>query len=240
MSKVYFHSPSDTAELRGAERAYFGGLMSDIGMRALGISEMFDYDNAKFIAALDPPPAYHVDARHLPTLLRANEGSLSLRFGGETHNVWDLFLNAVLAMGNDALCFAARLHAQCEIHGWVVPEDRAWLADVIEGARRNGLYRAGMGWEDVVPFLRSSETEPVVLSYSVCESFPGRHVTDVSDDAWENLPREEQWAVAWAALKARNDLRICKDGVLFGDGVNAFQARDAVTGWSARWSKDKK
>lgn len=234
MSTVYFNSPSDSAELRGAERAHFGGLVSSIGLAALGVSDMFGGDD--IVAAVVPPVR---DPRFLATMLRANESETSLRFpDGSLHNVWHLSLNACLAVGGEPLRFAARLHAQCEVHGWIAAEDRAWLAGVIEDGRASGLYRAGVGWEQIVEFLRARSDEPVVLSYSVCDGFPNPGVADAEDsDAWYELPREERWATAWAKLRGRDDLRIKPDGVLFGDGVNAFQARDEVTGWTRRWQK---
>lgn len=236
MSAVYFHSPSDSAELRGTERAHFGVLVTSIGFAALGVSDMFGDDD---IAAAVTPPVR--DKRFPATTIWANVAKTSLRFpDGSLHNVWHLLLNTCLAIGGEPLQFAARLHAQCEVHGWIAAEDRAWLASVIEAGRASGLYRAGVGWEHIVKFLRACPDEPVVLSYSVCDSFPNPDAADAKDrDAWYELPRAERWATAWAKLRERDDLRIKPEGVLFGAGINAFQARDEVTGWSRRWQEKR-
>jgi hypothetical protein len=236
MSRVYFHTPSGTAELSGAERAHFGLIVTDIGMQALGVSDRYPFDNDKFAAALTP----RQHTQYLETAMRAGEIDLALRLpDGSRHTLWILFLNAVLAVGNDALCLAARVHAQCEVHGWIAPSDREWAAATIEAGRATGLYRSGVGWEDIVNLLRSSRDEPVVLSYSVCDMFPSRDIPGIYERIWCRMSSDDRWSAAWGKLKDRSDLRICKDGVLFDSGVNAFQAHDAITGWSERWAKDK-
>ena len=50
--------------------------------------------------------------------------------------------------------------------------NRAWLADIVTDGRKDGSLRSDAGWEGLAAFLRESDDEPVVCSYSVCEEFP--------------------------------------------------------------------
>jgi hypothetical protein len=47
--------------------------------------------------------------------------------------------------------FLARLHGQCEVHGWVAGKNRAWLADIIETGRETAILRDDMGWREWSP-----------------------------------------------------------------------------------------
>jgi hypothetical protein len=114
-------------------------------------------------------------------------------------------------MGNDAIKFAARIHGQCELHCWVKGENRNWLAGVIEAGLSSGIYRQQQGWEDVQALLKEDDSTSVVLSYSVCDSFPNSAIAgfvptkdedgDDSWDAWHNLDFSVQWQQACEGLE---------------------------------------
>ena len=82
------------------------------------------------------------------------------------------------------------------------------------------------GWETVIAHLESRDDEPIVMSYSVCDQFPNPDIAgiypafayepdysydactkkqyaeiDASEDAWDKLPEERQWALALDGLK---------------------------------------
>jgi hypothetical protein len=132
---------------------------------------------------------------------------------GELLSNLSLVLNTVLVVGNDPLCLYARLHGQCEIHAYVEGPNRTWLANVIRDGLEYGVYRPEAGWESVVTLLRNREDEPVVTSYSICESFPNRDVADwvppgeanedddAHEDAWYDLDADERWRLAMTALR---------------------------------------
>lgn len=121
-------------------------------------------------------------------------------------------LNTALVAGSDPIRLAAKLHGWCELHCWVDGPHRAWLADVIDSGRQAGLYRPGMGWENVQVLLRATDTGPVVLSYSVTDQFPGpfQHPDapawpDGVPRRWDALTAEQQqtreaWEDSWREL----------------------------------------
>src|SRR5688572_15606485 len=131
-----------------------------------------------------------------------------LMWRGRPLSGWGLVLNTAAVVGNDAVKLAARLNAQSEIHAWIDGPDRAWVADMIEQAVISGVYHSSLrqkgmngmpgelsrttvsdsGWENVMGFLRSSSTEPVVTHYSITDEFPNKMVAGFEGDweAWED------------------------------------------------------
>jgi hypothetical protein len=97
---------------------------------------------------------------------------------GEKVDLFGSQLDTAIALGNDQLKFAARLHGQCEVHCYIEGQNREWLAGIIEQGLEQGIYRREQGWESVVSLLRNGCNSPVVLSYSVCDQFP-------SEDDWD-------------------------------------------------------
>lgn len=181
MSRIYFHSLHGEVEVSGAERAHFGLL-------------------------IDPD---HETIRD-----------------DKAETIFGRVLNRAMERGDDTWRFMARIHGQCEIHAYVEGEDRDWLAGIIERGLASGLLREGYdttaypersGWRKVIALLRERDDEPVVTSYSVCEGFPNItivrqegtwHPTKPAWDAeeeWYDLPDEEQWATAMAALRAKQE-----------------------------------
>lgn len=202
MSRVYFHSPSGEAELWGGERAWLGGLVSDMAMGFLSLDHSGDR-----IRELIKPGHYLLGANYqgpgnFLAWRKAVETSLSvgtgtLAWNGRDIDEFSLMLNTAAKVGNDAVKLAARIHGQCEIHCYVEAIDREWLAQVIGQGLDAGLFRdlAGYdhapGWDGVTKFLRARDDEPVVMSYSVCDSFPSQ-----SAAAWEP-PEDPDWIPEW-------------------------------------------
>lgn len=244
MSRVYFHSQHGTAELLGSERAHCGGLVEDI---AVGMLPDFP-DGFDEIAPLIHPSHYlhgmNRDARGFAlwresflTAWRIEIGSTSLlTWHGHDLSAWNMSLNTAMAVGNDPIKLAARLHAQCEIHAWVDGINRWWLADIIGTGRRLGVYRADAGWEEVAALLRDRDDEPVVTSYSVCDGFPNPAAA-----GWEPPPMPEGWRhdyydeAEWASLddEKRRDIYTDSAYDLWGDMPDAEQWRLAMAGLHA-------
>ena len=225
MSTVYFHSPSGDAELSGAERAHAAFVAEITG------------------AAMLCPHAERLGLGSFykePGLFRIAASERPLVVAGEKISGWQVLLNTAIAAGSDPVCFLARLHGQCEIHGWIAGEDRAWLAGIIKDGLESGVMRGqlrghSMGWDSVIALLESNSSEPVVMSYSVCESFPrmslwkpdmkvdgdGEPDADISD-AWDAMTDAEQFAACMPAIAAMQikpgDLRT--EG--FGHGMSAL------------------
>lgn len=227
MSRVYFHSPSGTAELNGSERAWLGSLCNDL---ALGVLDL-QHDAEKIAGLVDQqelsplPGVYDFEGRarwrsHLRLALTVGMREV-LSWHGHTLSSFSLILNTACATGSDAVKLAARLHAQCELHAWVDGPNRAWLADIMQSGLDAGVFRKGFpfqdgpggperwssqGWDKVMELLRSRDDEPVVTSYSVTDRFPNRHVAE-----WSPPPMPDGWHPDWAA----------------GDGTNEWEAMTA-------------
>ena len=252
MSSISFHSPSEEIRISGRERASMGGLCNRILRAQLGLETALpDLDWLQYVTA--PGHYLHTDAVRLSSrpadafdrieLTRRLMSSLqtylnvghdgALILDGKPVDEFELNLNSAIEWGNRAIQLAAKLHGQCEIHAYIEGEDRAWLAEVIEEAIDRHVFRPDGfgydGWPRLVEFLRASSAEPVVTSYSVCDSFPNPTVAppDVEldeDDPWEtwsSFSDEQQWQWGMDYLRARPGMRICAATLdtLFGDGI---------------------
>lgn len=127
---------------------------------------------------------------------------------GHQLDAFDVALNTALVAGDPVVQLAAKLYGWCEVHAWFDGPDRAWLADIIDEGLRSGIYRRGLwyadqpdtpkdrwsdqGWADVQKLLRARDDEPVVTSYSVCDSFPNRVIA-----GWEAPPMPDGWVPTW-------------------------------------------
>lgn len=219
MSRIYFHSPSGTAELHGSERAWLGGLVNDIALGVLSPSSPSRIDRLRsfihpdhYLAATDP---YAVDAYGrggVESWASTYATSFSvgwsrstplIQYRGKELDSFTLALNTAALLGNDQIKLAARLHGQCELHAWVDGPNRTWLAAVMQTGLDSGIYRSGFergqaestwvpqGWDEVIDLLRQRDDEPVVTSYSVCDQFPNSSVGDWMPPWPDGVPK--QW-----------------------------------------------
>ncbi|MFD0856802.1 hypothetical protein ACFQ07_31510, partial [Actinomadura adrarensis] len=149
MSRVYFHSPSGTAELLGAERAHAGIVFRNVALGALGAF----HHRERLLELVNPN---HDMARHrtdgemvtwahwLGTALFTDRGGTAtplLVHRGAPVNGALLLANTAIAAGSDAVRVLTRLDQQCEIHGYVEGPNRAWLADIIDQGLDAGIMR---------------------------------------------------------------------------------------------------
>jgi hypothetical protein len=222
MSRVYFHSPSGNAELLGSERAWLGQLCSNLALGVLSPRSNWRELSRFTSEKLPASPGYDKLNRweqDFGVRMRVSWDDGYLNLDGHLISEFQLVLNTALAAGNDAIKLAARIHGQCEIHGYVEGPDRFWLAGVIENGLASGIFRREMrplksddtygdayslGWPDVIEFLASRDDEPVVMSYSVCDDFPNRNAstwqpskalegTEYEESGWCQLSDEEKW-----------------------------------------------
>lgn len=194
MSRIYFHSPSGTAEVSGRERAHAGLLCHELLCVALGINGSF-VEQEKYRQLL-PADSYLLKAksnleffRDFCTWMFAHFGACFQLPDGTKANVFETALNTTVAMGSEPMRLLAKLHGQCEIHAYVEGPNRAWLADIIEQGIEDKILRVWEGdcyggWPAVVELLRSRDDEPVVTSYSVTDQFPNRHVA-LQSGTWD-------------------------------------------------------
>lgn len=212
MSRITFTSPSDSVDLCGRERANMGVSVDALALAALRLDGWEMRDRLLPLLPADhylrTQPAGPGWANSARTAWRCG---LTLTAGTTILDAWDLSLNTALAAGSDPIRLMARIHATCEIHGYVEGEHREWLADLIaEGRAANilrgpNILRDWGTWEGVEQFLRQTETEPVVMSYSATDSWPNGNVAGWQDnqdgDGWYDLGPDEQWAMAMPKLR---------------------------------------
>lgn len=233
MSRVYFHAPSAEAELLGSERAWLGGLCNDLARGILDVQNNYerirelmpDRDGYRPFPERSDRDYYERFQQwrmSAELFVTSSWGDGGLVWKGNTIDSFSLVLNTACRVGGDAVKLAARIHGQCEIHGWCEGKDRAWLAGIIDQGLASGVYRKSlapgrpdgskgepqpMGWENVTALLRSRDDEPVVLSYSVCDSFPNRDEAEWEppdgDDLRPAWYDDESWAGMDDATRAR-------------------------------------
>lgn len=231
MSAVYFNSPTSESKLRGSERAYMGTICVDI---ASGVLASSSWRSVESKLSRISNCSYPLDSMMAVRswLTAAYDGKLT--FNGETYPSFEVVLNTVIATASPALCLLARMHGSCEIHAWVAEWDRLWFADVIEQGRKDNILRPDQGWEDVMEHFRQGPPGPIVMSFSVTDSFPNRFVSDwvkPADDedgeTWYDLDDEKQWELSMSALKKDPYLQITPENLTtqgFGAGTSLWDA----------------
>lgn len=246
MSRVYFHSPSGTAELRGSERAWLGGLVSDLALGMLDLRDIRHIDRLRELLhpdhylhayPMNPGPGHgpswansYATAFHIGW----DDRTPLMQYAGKPISTFSLVLNTAALLGNDAIKLAARIHGQCEIHAWVDGPNRSWLAGIMQAGLDAGIYRKGFwfndgpdgprkwsdqGWGDVIALLQSRDDEPVVMSYSVCGGFPDYDIGDWMDRRPDGVDEDEH-SEAWYDLDDAEKWRISMAGLrASGDGL---------------------
>lgn len=155
---------------------------------------------------------------------------------GRSSNL-ELQFNTAFVLRSDALTFAARVHGMCEVHGYVEAEDREWFAEMIERLHRDHFLRAHMGWPSVVKLLRDGNATPVVMSYSVCDQFPGPHLLEGDHD---EAGLVDLWEPCMAVIRKTEGLRL-QPGEKWHERWETFPGDEAgVTGFDLEhelWDK---
>lgn len=238
MSRLYFHSQAETVEVLGAERSHVAILSEGIGY---GVLEAV-LGKALLAELVGFRPGE--STRHLQLLVRNTKDPLYVH-DGVPITAWPLLLNTALAVGSDAVKFATRVNAQCELFSWVAGHDRPWLAAIIGDGLDTGVLREDMGWESVVTMLEDVRYpyDPVVMSYSVMDSFPNQFAStwesspdigiDEASEQFDALSTAEQWrhGIAWLEQQEDRLLRLTPDnwaGVRLGHSFTAFDLEKIV------------
>lgn len=240
MSRVYFVSATDEAEVRGSERYWAGGICSGITLGALG----YTFDDP-LLSMVNKEWARESEHNYTLWLRSSGEGDnfilpsdpaiyerlpapLRDKFSDVKEvNVFNLGANTALVTGSDPIKFMARMHYQCEIHTWVDGPNRAWLADIIKQGLATSIMRHGMGWTEVIKLFESSNKGEVVTSFSTCEGFPSR-LRSMPEARWYDLPREKRWDLGIRKLRKKKWLEMKPDDwntFYFDNGINAYDMR---------------
>lgn len=216
MSRIYFHTPTRTVEVHGAERAWLGNLCDDFGLAPTTPTMVRELNDWIPVHLYKPFGQYDLNsdlARDFDQRYRFWDAP-RLSYGPLDMRPWTITRNTCARHGSPALRLAARIDAQCEVHGWAEGDTKAWMADTITDGLDAGIFRRAskdhpLGWDDVINLLRE-DPEPVVMSYSVTDSFPNpardhwedHHGSDEDWQAWDDLGAEEQWDDALSRVRA--------------------------------------
>ena len=206
MSRIYFHEIDQEVGVSGGERRLGARLCTNFAVSTLDTTP--ELADAYYRDVLDEgwfKLGFHRSVSEaLETYFLLDRGR-RIRLNGETTDPFAVSLNTALRLGSDPVKLLARLHGQCEIHAWVDGPNRAWLANIIRQGLASRLYGAGRGWEEVIELLETLADQPVVTSYSVCDSFPNEVVAEWtgSNDEWYALTESERWERAVAGLRQK-------------------------------------
>lgn len=228
MSRIYFHSPSGTAELRGSERAYMSNLCNDMLLSSL---RLVQFPNAAWLKPMIPAESslHRCNPAHFTNLAVTYLCTMNpLIVDSKTINTFSVALNTACVIGNDAMRLLARLHGQCEIHCYVKGPNRLWLASLMRNGRTSGLYREDQGWESVIELLESRDDETVVCSYSVTNLFPNRElISEGEADLFDKLSLKEQFALCLSHIPVTLELTPEDFSTYyFDEGYSGFDIRE--------------
>lgn len=239
MARIYFNSPSGSADIRGVERYHAEQAVRDHMWKELGGEEQ----GIELLRPYLPDFWQNMPAREIKYFLNASRsfGGGVVTIDGYDLDLHNVALSSSMKSGSDGLRLLARLHAQCEIYCWVEGHNRAWLAHLIRAQRTDGILRKEVGWEELADFLLSRDDEPVVCSYSGSDDFPnysllpqnhrlkkreaaGEDIDDIFD-AWCRMRWTTQWKLCMQELRklpGRLELRPDDwETYHFGDGITA-------------------
>jgi hypothetical protein len=247
VSRIHFHSPTDTIDIHGSERYHADSTCRDKMWQAFGGEQA----GVELLRPYLPDFWKRVPWEEARYYLIGSGvfGGSKLTDGNKELDISDLSLNTALEVGSDAVRLLARLHGQCELHCWVDGHNRNWLADIIHSGREEGVLREGMGWEELILFLRDCNDEPVVCSYSVSDQFPnfgmlpkshrlkkreakGEDIDDLID-AYYRMRWTTQWKYCMQELRQRKGLLEMKpegwSDYYFGNGITAANLVTALS-----------
>jgi hypothetical protein len=207
MSRITFESKERSVDVRGSERFHAGYLTDKL------TSIFLDVKSNRKLLIKAVPSGHHLhrlntEDRDFEDLFETslNYGSLNLELNGHPIDSFHLRLNTASAVGDDSVKLLARIHAQCEMHCFVEGPNRSWMADIIDNASVE-VFRPDAGWDQVVELLRESNEGPVVMSYSVTESFLSTVGTEWVSEMFAKLDVDDEEAVnengytAWDQLE---------------------------------------
>lgn len=264
MSSVAFNTMSDTVFVGGAERAWASQLCRQMMDGVLDFASFPAGGDSTLVRLMKMVRPDGVMSRMAdPGLLSSmiHHGRETLVWNGHAVDAFSLALNTAIVLGSDPMRFSARMHGQCEIHGWVAGRNRWWLSDIIEEGQESGVLRKAYqtqyeNWPGVVTMLRDESQTPVVMSYSVCESFPSaglavpaskpyntmteadRLAREHEVKAWHALDYHVKWNQAFAALQSQPSLEMRPDAwkqFRFGHNLSALDI--LANDWMKRFDR---
>jgi hypothetical protein len=231
VSRICIHTrKGDVIGISGSERFNMGFVVTDL---FFGVLSRLDFDEVKQFLPEDSYLRSKINSQSFYKSLRvyAHTGGLigaGFVYNGKHYDQFDIASNTVMRMGSDAVKLYARIHGQCEIHCYVMPDNIEWFNSIVKQGLKDRIFREGHGWEDVLN-IENKNGSPIVFSYSVCDAFPNPYTAewedDYGNDTFYDLPYEEQWDMSFNKLREDKSLEITpgnwKDYFL-GDGISAL------------------
>jgi len=227
MSRVYFHSPSGEAELRGSERHWLDRVANGLAEAAWNVTtferaaEVMSmvaersgdgYLHRDLLAAQANPGDYEARKKLVNSLkLTLRVSGLDLLVAGHRLRTANIDLNTALVLGSDPVRLAAKISGWSEEHAWVDGPDRTWLADLIDEGLRTAIFRRGF-WFATVP--------------------------DGPKDTWS----DQGWEAVQAHLRS-NDVEPCVMSYSVTNGfpnssIAAWEPPPMPDGWAPDWADD--
>ncbi len=103
------------------------------------------------------------------------------------------------------------MSGQMEIHAHVKSENFKWFGRLIQQALDLKILRENMNWDKVIGLCDTDEPV-IVMSYSVCESFPNQSLSGMSNnDGFYDLPYTKQWDICMKNLDS--DVEITPESI---------------------------
>lgn len=240
MSRIYFSSELEEAEVCGIERHYMSHILNKIGViPLLSICESL-MGKPPIILKCLPSDHYLVDVFYkrpkdfkkafVNWFCTASEISDNLIVGECEHDCRDVALNTAIITGSDPIKLYARIHGSCEGHCYVEGHNRAWLSSIINRGLETLIYRENSGWEETVKMLENDDQHPVVLSYSICDGFPSAEAAGYDDEeGWYDLSTSKQWELGMCELRKNKQWHELSpdwwDGYYYAWGMTSFAIR---------------
>ncbi|QKW15362.1 hypothetical protein [Verrucosispora sp. NA02020] len=264
MSYIAFHTREQTGYISGSERAHVDILVRKTA--AQHRRSVFGHDSPDRPSLLRKAVNWPGDTTRSNRFDQWSDTHIAVSHdkglhailpdGPTAETLLNIDLNTVIAHGTPAVQLVARISGQCEVHAFVEGTDRAWFADHIDAATNAGVLRRDMscyplradnpnGWTEVAQLVRSTDSGPIVMSYSVCDGFPNRETAawpdslpdqdenpddfDAAEQVWMALSPAERWDQAMAGLRRKAEtawlLRISPDNL----GTAAFGTETPLT-----------
>lgn len=209
MSRLYFHTEHDTAEVWGGEWSWLDSLAKKTALGFLDPQHNDELLRPLIKSSNDLRDGYRTGLGCMNDW--SSWFATSWRVGGDDFLEWRgrplscsrISLNTAAAVGGEAFRFALRIAGQGDIHAWIDGPDRAWAAGLIDEGLEVGFLRRrvqtwDVGWGGVTELLRASDDGAVVASYSVEGGFPSPKVAGFSPpmpDGWRREGwTEQEWA----------------------------------------------
>lgn len=200
MSRIVFNAQKREAEVHGTERYRFAEHICNISFAPLKVHAK-EYANelsvlrqiltVEYDGSVESLGSYHERQKYqsyqsshrkfsevFELFWRVEEVSTrGIRVvTDELRQLFIIKLDTAYQLGSDVIKLMARIHGQCEMHGWVSGSNRAWLASIIQTGLKQKLFTADCGWQQVIELLLESDTSEVVMSHTVTDDFPNIHL----------------------------------------------------------------